>query len=114
MSVTLHAELSRLRFITWVQIAQAISSTRIIVHLSAACRAPPGGQARTIDRRRCVAPVGFPRRGTSYTNAFVKLKALLRKATERSVDGLRSAIGRVIDYSPKQCKNYFNTAGYLT
>jgi transposase len=30
-------------------------------------------------------------------NAFAKLKALLRKAAERSVDGLWSAIGRIID-----------------
>ena len=33
-------------------------------------------------------------------NAFAKVKALLRKAAERSVDGLWSAIGRIID-SPK-------------
>jgi hypothetical protein len=30
-------------------------------------------------------------------NAFAKLKALLRKAAERTVDGLRTAIGRIVD-----------------
>ncbi|MCC8954353.1 hypothetical protein H8B02_13090 [Bradyrhizobium sp. Pear77] len=38
-------------------------------------------------------------------NAFAKLKALLRKAAERSVDGLWNAIGRVIDCSTQtECK----------
>jgi len=32
-------------------------------------------------------------------NAFAKLKALLRKAAERTLDGLWSAIGRSIDAS---------------
>jgi transposase len=30
-------------------------------------------------------------------NAFAKLKALLRKAAERTVDGLWTAIGRLLD-----------------
>jgi hypothetical protein len=30
-------------------------------------------------------------------NAFAKLKALLRKAAERTVDGLWTAIGRLVD-----------------
>ena len=33
-------------------------------------------------------------------NAFAKLKALLRKAAERTVDGLWRAIGRLIDLFP--------------
>ena len=33
-------------------------------------------------------------------NAFAKLKALLRKAAERTVDGLWKAIGRLIDLFP--------------
>jgi transposase len=41
-------------------------------------------------------------------NAFSKLKALLRKAAEPTVDGLWSAIGRCLDlFSPRQCANYF-------
>ena len=46
-------------------------------------------------------------------NAFAKLKALLRKAAERTVDGLWGAIGRICDaYTPTECANYFANAGY--
>jgi transposase len=46
-------------------------------------------------------------------NAFAKLKALLRKAAERTMDGLWSAIGRLIDlFPPDECQNYFKAAGY--
>ena len=45
--------------------------------------------------------------------AFAKLKALLRKAAERTVNGLWSAIGRFVDvFTPKECANYFAAAGY--
>ena len=44
-------------------------------------------------------------------NAFAKVKALLRKAAERSVDGLWSAIGRIIDcFTQTECKNFFTAA----
>ena len=47
-------------------------------------------------------------------NAFAKLKALLRKAAERTVEGLWHAIGRIIDlFTPAECTNYFAAAGYL-
>jgi transposase len=46
-------------------------------------------------------------------NAFAKLKALLRKAAERTVDGLWAAIGRLVDlFTPAECRNYFVAAGY--
>jgi len=46
-------------------------------------------------------------------NAFAKLKALLRKAAERTRDGLWSTIGLAIDlFSPDECRNYFAAAGY--
>ncbi len=45
--------------------------------------------------------------------AFSKLKALLRKAAERTVDGLWDAIGRFLDaFTPQECANYFAAAGY--
>ena len=45
-------------------------------------------------------------------NAFAKLKALLRKAAERTIDGLWSAIGRIIDlFDLAECENYFTAAG---
>ena len=38
---------------------------------------------------------------------------MLRKAAERTVDSLRSAIGRIIDlFGPAECANYFNACGY--
>jgi transposase len=46
-------------------------------------------------------------------NAFAKLKAMLRKAAERTVQGLWIAIGRIIDtLTPTECANYFAAAGY--
>lgn len=46
-------------------------------------------------------------------NAFSKLKAMLRKAAERTVGGLWDTIGRIIDtFSPAECRNYFIAAGY--
>ena len=46
-------------------------------------------------------------------NAFAKLKAMLRKAGERTVDGLWAAIGRLVDvFTPTECANYFAAAGY--
>jgi transposase len=46
-------------------------------------------------------------------NAFAKLKALLRKAAERTVNGLWRAIGRIVDmFSPTECANYFAAGGY--
>ncbi len=45
--------------------------------------------------------------------AFAKLKARLRKAAERTVDGLWNTIGQISQtFSPQECKNYFNAAGY--
>jgi transposase len=46
-------------------------------------------------------------------NAFSKLKALLRKAAERTVDGLWATIGGLIRlFTPQECANYFAAAGY--
>ena len=44
---------------------------------------------------------------------FAKLKALLRKAGERSVDALWSRIASLLDaFTPEECANYFRNAGY--
>ena len=46
-------------------------------------------------------------------NAFAKLKALLRKAAERTVDALWATIARLLDaFTPAECVNYFKAAGY--
>jgi transposase len=45
--------------------------------------------------------------------AFAKLKALLRKAAERTIDGLWRAIGVLIDrFTPTECANFFTAAGH--
>jgi len=46
-------------------------------------------------------------------NAFSKLKGLLRKAAERTVEGLWQAIGRLLDeFGPDECRNYIRHCGY--
>ena len=46
-------------------------------------------------------------------NAFAKLKALLRKAAERTVEGLWTTIGRIVDtFTAAECANYFSACGY--
>jgi transposase len=45
--------------------------------------------------------------------AFSKLKALLRKAAERTLEGVRNAIARILDaIKPTECANFFAAAGY--
>ncbi len=44
---------------------------------------------------------------------FSKLKTLLRKASERTVEALWTRIGELLDHFPqKECENYFKAAGY--
>ena len=46
---------------------------------------------------------------------FAKLKALLRRAARRSIDGLRNQIGVLLDqFSEQECRNYFRNSGYPT
>jgi len=45
--------------------------------------------------------------------AFAKLKALLRKAGERTVDGLWRLLGRLLDeFTPRECRNFMSHCGY--
>jgi len=45
--------------------------------------------------------------------AFARLKAMLRRAGERTVSGLWSLIGRLVDlFQPQECANYFSSCGY--
>jgi transposase len=44
---------------------------------------------------------------------FSKLKTLLRKATERTVDALWTRIGELLDhFTPQECANFLRHAGY--
>ena len=45
--------------------------------------------------------------------AFSKLKAMLRKIGERTVNGFWDLIGRLVDiFQPRECANYFTSCGY--
>lgn len=45
--------------------------------------------------------------------AISKLKAHLRKAQERSIDGLWQRIGKILPlFKPRECANFFANAGY--
>lgn len=45
--------------------------------------------------------------------AFSRLKAMLRKAGERTVSGLSDLIGKLVDiFQPTECANYFSSCGY--
>lgn len=45
--------------------------------------------------------------------AFYRLKAMRRKAGERTVSGLWGLIGRLVDiFQPAECANYFCSCGY--
>ncbi|GAA0750508.1 transposase [Sphingomonas trueperi] len=45
--------------------------------------------------------------------AFARLKAMLRKAGERTVSGLWNHIGALVDiFQPIECANYFSSCGY--
>ena len=45
--------------------------------------------------------------------AFAKLKALLRKAGERTVEGLWRLLGRLLDeFTPEECRNFLSHSGY--
>ena len=46
-------------------------------------------------------------------NAFSKLKRRLRMAAERTVEGLWSCLGRLVEeFRPDECRNYFRHCGY--
>jgi transposase len=46
---------------------------------------------------------------------FAKLKLLLRKAAERSVDATWQRIGTLLDaFPPQECANYFRNSGYAS
>jgi transposase len=46
---------------------------------------------------------------------FAKIKALLRKAAERSVDKLWQTLGTLLDeVQAEECQNYFKNAGYVS
>ncbi len=68
--------------------------------------------------RRAPIPTSFAIRGkpgsdlNPIEHAFAKLKALLRTEATRGIDGLRSAVGRLLDrITAAECANYLAHAG---
>lgn len=46
---------------------------------------------------------------------FAKLKTLLRKAEERTVEAVSKRIGRILEsFAPAECANYFRNSGYAS
>jgi hypothetical protein len=78
-----------------------------------ACHKGPSARANRRRRSDGALPAALQSRLQPIENAFAKLKALLRKAAERTVDALWAAIGRLIDtFTSSECANYFAAAGY--
>ena len=76
-----------------------------------------GGRVRELIEERSCELIYLPPYSPDFNpieNAFAKLKANLRKAAERTVNGLWDAVGRIVDtYTPAESTNYFVAAGYL-
>ena len=54
-----------------------------------------------------------PHKPEGVREAIAKLKALLRKAAERSIDALWSRIGTLLgEFTPQECAAYLRHAGY--
>jgi transposase len=61
---------------------------------------------------RCI-PAPYSPDFNPIEQLFAKLKALLRKAAERSVEGLWNRIACLLDaFQPDECVNYFRNSGY--
>lgn len=75
-----------------------------------------GAQARDLIRAAGAELVFLPPYSPDFNpieKAFAKLKALLRKAAERTVDALWNTIGSLVRlFSPNECANYFAACGY--
>ena len=64
-------------------------------------------------RRRAALPAALFADLNPIEQAFAKLKALLRKAVQRTVDGLWTVIGQLVEcFAPTECANYLVNSGY--
>jgi transposase len=73
------------------------------------------GAVRAVERAGCSVAY-LPPYSPDFNpieNAFSKLKALLRAAERRTVDGLWEFLGQSLDaFTPTECRNYFRHCGY--
>ena len=66
---------------------------------------PSRRRARACSSSRSTAPHLNP-----IEKAFSRLKAIFRKAGERTISGLSSLIGKLVDpFQPQRCANYFGS-----
>jgi transposase len=75
----------------------------------------PAGVRAAIEAAGCrlLFPPPYGPDRNPIENAFSKLKRLLRRAAERTVDGRWMAIGRLLDcFTRRECRNYFRHCGY--
>src|SRR4051812_49283313 len=76
-------------------------------------RSAPNASGSSPPLRPQHEPAIESRHDKTIEKAFSKLKALLRKAAERTVSGLHQAILRILAaFTASECANYFASAGY--
>jgi transposase len=64
-------------------------------------------------RRKAVLSAPYSRDLNPTEQVFVKLKTLLRKAAERTVEATWKRTGALLDcFTPQECANYIANAGY--
>lgn len=75
-----------------------------------ACQRPRGHRSRG---RPPHVPPALQSRLQPDREGVARLKAMLRRAGERTVSGLWSLIGRLVDlFQSQECANYFSSCGY--
>jgi transposase len=97
-------------------LAPTLSSGDIVVMDNLPCHKVAGVQ-QAIDSRgaRLLYLPPYSPDLNPIEQAFAKLKALLRKAGERTRDGLWNAIAQILQLlSPDECRNFFRSSGYPT
>jgi transposase len=105
-------------FVAYVeqQLVPTLRPGDVVVMGNLACHKRPG-VGRAIRAAGCelrLLPPYSPDLNPSE-RAFSKLKARLRAAAKRTVEGLWQYLGRVLDeFLPAECRNYFASCGYPT
>jgi transposase len=96
------------------QLVPALEPGDVVVMDNLSCHKRPG-VVRAVEAAGCTVlylPPYSPDLNP-IEKAFSKLKALLRRAAERTVEGLWGLLGRVLDeFRPEECRNYFLSCGY--
>lgn len=103
-------------FVAYVEqvLAPTLSAGDVVIldNLSAHKRA----EAKTLIEARGAALLFLPPYSPDFNPiemAFSKLKAKLRKARERTVEGLRAAVFAALDaFPPEECANFLRASGY--